>query len=77
MLMPSSQEEISERPQLHKAVLGSITDEDSFCSSEIKHDRKNGVKTKVVCFGGEITGNNATTPKQCPGFQSWWRFFLY
>jgi hypothetical protein len=43
-----------QRPELRKIVRGSIPSEDGFYSSDNKHDRKNGAKTRVVCFEEEI-----------------------
>jgi hypothetical protein len=40
-----------------------------FSRLETKHE-KNIAKTKVVCFGKDITGTKATTPKTCPRFES-------
>lgn len=28
--------------------------------------QKNIAKNRIVCFGGEISGNKATAPKPCP-----------
>jgi hypothetical protein len=36
----------------------------------LHHQGDESFKTKVVCFGREITGTMATTPKNCPGFES-------
>jgi hypothetical protein len=42
----------------------------------VRAKQKHGAKGKFVCFGGEIIGMKATTPKYCSGLQSWQRLFL-
>jgi hypothetical protein len=46
--------------KISKSIPGSNPSESGFPSSE---NRKNGTKTKIVCFGEDIIGKESTTPK--------------
>jgi hypothetical protein len=59
MLMPRNQEGILKRLIIRKSVLGSSPGEDGLHTSETKYD---SAKTKIVCFGEDITGTKATAP---------------
>lgn len=55
-----------------RSVLGSSHDGGGFCSSESKHERRNGTKAEVICFGEEISETEATAMKNLP-----WVSILY
>jgi hypothetical protein len=40
--------------------------------SKVKEQRQ----CQSFCFAGQITGTKTTNPKICPGFETWWRWFL-
>jgi hypothetical protein len=59
-----------QRPQPRRTVLGSITGEGVFCTSETKHDRRTAPRPKLFVSGEEITETKAIIPENCPGFES-------
>jgi hypothetical protein len=70
MLLPSNQEEILERSELRKNILGWSPDEGDLYSSETKHDTRTVTRPTFVFLDKEITGTKAIVPKKCLGFES-------
>jgi hypothetical protein len=59
-----------QRPQCQKTVFITSLDENAVCSLETLHDRRTALGPKLFISVKRFTGTKATTPRNCPGFES-------